>query len=320
MAKTTRLLKTIFRTILPVFTLVLVVLIGSSIWLLHEISQPFLSPYMVTPEKYGQLSTRGARITEENWTNHDATSARGWLLRGAEGSPAVILFHRYSADRSHVLDLGIKINESTNFTVLMPDSRGHGMDPLVKHCSFGGCESQDSTSAVQFLRGLKTEKQSVLVGDKIGFYGVELGAIAALSGAAKDNSVTALVLDSVPSSSDHIVSSSVEKRFPFASSITSKIATYGTYLYFYNNCYNHELSCNLAKSIEGKQVLLIAGTDVPDLQETTGKIGKCFPESTNVESKLDFNPSGYNLTNATVEQLNIYDQKVIDFFSSALRN
>ncbi len=319
MAKTKRLFKSFFQLFLPVVTLIVVALGAASIWFVYEASHPKAAAYLVTPEKYGQLSTRGARITNENWTNADGTSARGWLLRGAEGSPAVILLHRYGADRSHVLDLGIKINESTNFTILMPDQRGHGADPAAKNTSFGGCETEDALAAIQFLRGLKTDKDVILVGENIGFYGVEMGAFAALKAASQDKNIKALVLDSVPADSDQVLGSAIGKRFPFAVSVTSKIASYGTYLYFYNNCYNHEAACNIAKTVDNRQVLLLGGTDVPELQESTDKLSRCFTGDTNVEAKLDFNPSGYNLTNASIEQLNIYDQKVIEFFTKALR-
>ncbi len=319
MAKTTRLFKSFFQLFLPVVTLIVVALGAASVWFVHETSQPSATAYLVTPEKYGLLSTRGARITDESWANTDSTMARGWLLRGAEGSPAVILLHRYGANRSHVLDLGIKINEATNFTILMPDQRGHGAEPLVKNTSFGGCETEDASAAIQFLRGLKTDKEITLVSENIGFYGIEMGAFVALRAASQEKNIKALVLDSVPSNSDQILASSIEKRFPFAVPITSKIASFGTYLYFYNNCYNHETVCNLAKTIDDRQVLLLGGTDVPELQQSTDKLSRCFAGNTNVESKLDFNPSGYNISNASIEQLNIYDQRVIEFFHKALK-
>ena len=319
MAKVTRLIKSFVRLFLPVITLVLVALGASSIWLVHEISRPFKNPYLVTPARYGQLSTRGARITEETWTNHDGTNARGWLLRGSEGAPAVVLFHPYGADRSHMLDLGVKINESTNFTILMPDLRGHGLDPPVLHTSFGGCEAEDAAAAVEFLKNLKTEKDSALVGENIGFYGVELGALAAMNAASGEDRIKALVLDSVPSNSDQVLRASIRGRFPFASAFTSWLATYGTYLYFYDNCYNHQSSCNAAKNMQNKSVLLLAGADAPELAESTNLVSRCFSETTSIEMKLDFNPSGFNLNNATVEQLNVYDQMVIEFFGKALR-
>ena len=175
MAKSTRLIKSIFKLFLPVVLLLLLAVAVSSVWLVHETARPLTSTYLVTPDKYGQLSARGAKVTDEKWPNPDGSTARGWLLRGSQDAPAVILLHRYGADRSHVLNLGVKLNEATNFTILMPDQRGHGQDPTVKFTSFGGCESDDTTAAIQYLRGLKTAEQFPLVGKSIGIYGLEMG-------------------------------------------------------------------------------------------------------------------------------------------------
>lgn len=319
MAKITRLFKSFFRLLLPVVILLILAFGAAGVWLVHETARPPQAAYLVTPEKYGRFSTRGASITEETWTNGDGTTARGWLLRGDENAPAVIMLHRYGADRSYSLDLGIKINEATNFTVLMPEQRGHGANPPVKTTTFGGCETDDANSAVNFVKSLKTNGQTKLVGKNIGFYGIELGALAALS-AAKDNTIKSLVLDSVPSSSDELLTSVIGQRFPFASFLTSQIAAEGTYLYFYDGCYKRDSMCDLAKSISNRQVLLLAGADAPDFQASTIKLSKCFPNNTKVTVKTDFNLSGYSITNASLEQSENYNRKVIDFFKETLTN
>lgn len=320
MAKTRRLFKSFSRLILPVIVLFVLAVVAASVWLVHRTAVAPKQAYLVTPEKYGQLSTRGARVTDENWTNRDGAQSRGWLLRGSENAPAVILLHRYGADRSHMLDLGVKLNEATNFTVLMPDLRGHGMDPSVRFTSFGGCESEDITAALEFLRGLKTEAQTPLIGQSIGIYGVEMGALVAVSVAAKDEYVKALILDSVPQSSDKALAAAVGARFPFASSVTSKFAQLGTYAYFYNGCYKRDPVCETAKSISKRQVLLLAGSDAAQFQDSTAALAKCFPNPAKLESKLDLNPSGYGITNASLEQSEAYDRRVIEFFKSALGN
>jgi len=320
MAKTTRLVKSFYRLILPVFILLGAAIVAASVWLAFTASNPPQAGYLVTPEKYGQFSARGARVTDETWANRDGSQSRGWLLRGAENSPAVILLHRYGADRSHVLDLGVKLNEATNFTVLMPDERGHGTNPAVKNTTFGGCETDDALTAIEFLRGLKSENQVALVGKNIGFYAVEMGALAALSAAANDASVKAIALDSVPAASDDILTSATDKRFPFVSSVTSKFAQLGTYLYFYDGCYKRNLACDTAKSISNRQVLLLAGQDAPDLQSSTAKLNRCFPADTKVEAKMDLSPSGYGITNASLEQSAAYEQRVIEFFKQTLSN
>jgi pimeloyl-ACP methyl ester carboxylesterase len=320
MAKTKRLVKSLSGLILPAILLVLLAVAGASVWLTFTIAHPQTAQYLVTPEKYGQLSSRGAQVTDETWTNRDGSSSRGWLLRGTEGSPAVILFHKYGADRSYILNLGVKLNESTNFTVLMPDLRAHGVNPGVKNASFGGCESEDAVAAVEFLRNLKTPNQITLIGKNIGLYGIELGSVAALNIAAKDTAISAIALDSAPKDSDEILSETVGRRFPFGSIVTSKLAKLGTYFYYYDGCYKRESACDVARQIENRKVLLLAGVDEPAYQASTTKLAKCFPVSNKIESKLDLSPSGFNIINASMDQSEGYDQRLIDFFRSSLTN
>ena len=318
MAKSTRLVKSFYRLLFPVILLIILAVGSASVWFIHESSRPANAAYLVTPEKYGQLSARGAQVTEETWSNRDGTQARGWLLRGADNSPAVILLHKYGADRSYVLNLGVKLNEATNFTVLMPDQRGHGQNPVVPYTSFGGCESADATAAIEFLRAQKAASQATLVGKEIGIYGLEMGSLAALSAASKDEAVKAIVLDSVPQDSDSLVASVIDNRFPFVSSVTSKLGQLGAYPYFYEGCYSRTPVCDTAKTMNNRKAMLLAGLDAPDFQESTSKLGKCFPNSTHAETLTTLSPSGFSIINASMQQSEAYDQRVIDFFRQSL--
>ena len=318
MAKSTRLIKSFYRLLFPVVLLVLAAAGGAAIWLAHESSHPGTATYLVTPEKYGRLSARGAQVTEETWTNRDGTPARGWLLRGAENAPAVVLLHKYGADRSHVLNLGVKLNEATNFTVLMPDLRGHGQNPPVPYTSFGGCETTDAVSAIEFLKSQKTAAQTSLVGREIGIYGLEMGSIAALTAASQDEAVKAVVLDSVPADSDSLVASVIDKRFPFVSTVTAKLGQLGAYPYFYEGCYSRVPMCDSAKIMNGRKALLLAGLDAPEFQESTSKLSKCFPASTQTDANTTLSPSGFSVINASIQVSEAYDQRVIDFFRSSL--
>lgn len=319
MSRRTRLGRSIFRLLLPVALLIVVAVCGASVWLVYTTARPKTARYVLTPEKYGQLSARGAQVTDENWANPDGTQSRGWLLRGSEGAPAVILFHKYGADRSHVLNLGVKLNESTNFTVLMPDLRGHGENPKAPATAFGGCETEDAVSAVQFVRNLKSQSQAPLVGANIGVYGVELGGIAALTTAEKDKSVKAIALDSMPDASDQVLEGAVDRRFPFASEATTRLAKLGTYLYYFDGCYRRGSFCEMAKKIENSNVLLLAGLDAATFQDSASRLSKCFAGNTKVESKLDLSPSGFSIITASLEQSEAYDQRVIDFFRNSLQ-
>jgi pimeloyl-ACP methyl ester carboxylesterase len=320
MAKTTRLVKSFTRLMLPTILLVLIAVVAGSVWLVYATSRPFNSRYLVTPDKYGQLSSRAAQVTEEKWTNRDGSQARGWLLRGAEGAPAVILLHKFGADRSYVLNLGVKLNESTNFTVLMPDQRAHGENPPVKNASFGGCEGEDASSSVEFVRGLKTPEQVPLVGRNLGVFGVEMGALVAITMAARDPGIKAIAVDSVPQDSDSVLRETVDRRYPFASFATTKLARLGTYMYYFDGCYRRESVCDIAKKIESRNVLLLSGLDAQEFQDSTARLAKCFPANNAVETKLDLSPSGFGIINASIEQSEAYDQRLIDFFRNSLSN
>ena len=318
MARTKRIVANFFRLILPTLILSIAAIGTASVWLVHEASRPFNGGYLVTPDKYGQLSSRAAQVTDEAWPNRDGSQSRGWLLRGIPNAPAVILLHRFGADRSHVLNLGVKLNEATNFTVLMPDLRGHGQSPPVEKCTFGGCETDDVAAAVEYLRGLRSVEQMPLVGKDIGVYGLELGALAGLSAAAQDASIKALVLDSVPADSDRLMASVIDKRYPFASTVTSQFASLGTYGYFYDGCYRRQPACETAKSLANRRMMLLGGVDSPEFQDSTAKLGKCFPATTTVDLKTDLSPGGIGLINASISISEAYDQRAIDFLREAL--
>jgi len=317
MAKTKRLVKSIFRLFLPIVLLLLIAAAAASVWLVHEASHPVGTGYLVTPEKYGMLSSRGAQVTEESWQGREGSTQKGWLLRGSPNLPAVILLHKYGANRSHVLNLGVKLNEATNFTVLMPDLRGQGNEPGDQRCSFGGCEADDLASTVAYLKGLKTPEQFQLIGGGIGIYGVEIGSLTALSTAAANPDIKAVALDSVPADSDALIASVIAKRFPFASNFTEKLGQLGTYAYFFDGCYRRVTACELAKQVSDRNVLLLAGSDSRDFQESTSKLSKCFPNSVKMDSKTDLSPSGMGILNASLETSEAYDQRVIDFFRNA---
>ncbi|HEX8853021.1 MAG TPA: alpha/beta hydrolase, partial [Pyrinomonadaceae bacterium] len=251
--------------------------------------------------------------------NRDGTEARGWLLRGAEGAPAVLLLHRYGADRSWLLNLGVKLNESTNFTVLLPDLRGHGETPLVAANSFGSREAEDTTAAIDYLRTLTTAQGRPLVGRSVGLYGAQLGAYAALLAARQDPSVAALVLDSVPSSPDELLGEAVKISTGMDNGLLRALARGGARVYFLGNYGNTE-SCATARDVKGRRVLLLSGEDAGPLRASTDALAACFAGQSEVELKTDLPLTGSTLAYSTGEQGETYDRRVIEFFTRNLNS
>ncbi|MER3426850.1 MAG: hypothetical protein C4334_01935 [Pyrinomonas sp.] len=312
-----RKIRRFFKAFLPILLLLLAAVGALTGWSVYEATHPARRPYMVTPEQYARLSDRGLRATEENWATRDGTPARGWLLRGAEGAPAVVLVHAYGANRSWLFNLGVKLNEATNFTVLWPDLRGHGPDQSNGWTTLGAREADDVLDAIGFLRSLRTTRGTPLVGDYIGLYGVELGAYAALRAIAQDRQIRAVVLDSVPASPDDLLRAAIEKRIGVSFAPLNRLVQIGARLFLLGR-YDAFASCEAARRAEGEKVLLLAGRDAPRWQRSTAELARCFPPSVEVELHDNLSLSGLNVVSAPAEQGEAYDRRVIEFFARAL--
>ncbi len=287
-------------------------------WLVYGITRPPRKAYLVTPQTFSQVTGPILKAKDETWSNHDGTRSRGWLILGAEGSPGVILLHRYGADRSWLLNLAVKINETTNFTVLWPDLRGHGEEPLVNWSTLGALEGDDTAAAIDHLRSLKSAAGKPQVAGGIGLYGVELGAYAALEAAARYPEVRVLALDSVPGSPDDVASAATNVRTSTNNRALQTLARWGLSIYSFGK-FNGTTSCDLARALANRRVLLLSGDRNDPLRASTVIVAKCFPNPAAVELKSDLPLTGFNLPSSTGEQEEAYDRPVIDFFDKGLR-
>ena len=299
---------------LPIVLILLIAGAAVMAWLVHGITRPPRAPYLVTPQTFTIGPILNA--SDATWSNHDGTKARGWLLRGAEGAPAVILLHRYGGDRSWLLNLAVKLNETTNYTVLWPDMRGHGVNPPVNWTMFGTVEGDDVTAAIDYLRTLKSPAGKQQIG-LIGIYGVELGAYAGLDAAKRYPEVRALALDSAPESPDDLIRAATGGRAGMNNIVLQTLGRWGMRLYAIGK-YQSTPSCELARALRNERVLLLAGGQNDPWRNSTLALEPCFTGST-VEVKKDLPLTGFHLASATGEQEEAYDRPVIDFFDKALR-
>jgi pimeloyl-ACP methyl ester carboxylesterase len=297
--------------------LVLAVVITSG-WIMYRVSRPPHQAYYVTPQTFAQISGPVLQATDGTWTNRDGTNARGWLLRGEEGAPAVVFLHRYGGDRSWVFNVGVKLHETAGFTILWVDLRGHGMDPPVKWTAFGTREGDDVLAALDYLKALKADRGQALVGDHIGIYGVELGAYAALKAAPHDTRVRVLVLDSAPTGPDGLLRGAVRAYLGVDNRPIQFLVRGAARVYFLGR-YDNTSACDLAHTLPNQHVLLLSGDDAGDLRESTAALARCFPNQTNVEVKTDLPLTGYKQPSATGKDGEEYDRRVIDFFDKNLR-
>lgn len=310
--------KRLFKSFLPIALVIVLALVASLSFIVYCISRPQHRAYVVTPEAFADISGRALKVTDETWTNRDGRRARGWLLKGAEGAPAVVLLHRYGGDRSWLFNLGVKLNETTNFTILWPDLRGHGENPLVSWTSLGAVEGEDVLAAVEFLQTLQSDSKKKLVAGNFGVYGVELGAYSALKAATQDARIKVLVIDSVMKSPDELLNSAVSNCVGIDNSLVQSLTRNAMKIYLLGK-YDGTTSCDLARSVRDQRVMLLSGKEAGSLKEETGALLNCFPNAGSVEARTDLPLSGFSLPSATGEQGEAYDRIVIEFFDRNLR-
>jgi pimeloyl-ACP methyl ester carboxylesterase len=307
----------VLKTFLPIVLVILVVMILISGWLVYGITRPPRAAYRMTPQSFSKLTGPVAKAADAKWTNHDGSEARGWLITGTDGAPAVILLHGYGADRSWLLNLAYKLNETTNFTVLWPDLRGHGENPPVNWTSLGKVEGDDVTAAIDYLHTLRSPAGKPQVGASVGVYGIGLGAYATLDAASRNPQVRALVIDSVPASPDDLVRAATreissgifESPFQFLARAGMKVYSFGKF--------PTRTSCELASSLTNVRVLLLAGRAGDPWRQPTVDLTRCL--KTPPEIKSDLPLTGVNLPSSTGEEEEAYDRPVIEFFDKTLR-
>ena len=312
-----RLGKKLFKSLLPILLVVFIALLLAVGSIIYGITRPAHRPYLVTPQSFSQFSGSALKVTDETWKNRDGTGARGWLLKGIPGGPAVVMQHKYGGDRSWLFNLGIKINEATNFTILWPDLRGHGMNAPVRTSTFGTHEVDDLGAAIDFLASLKGDDGAPLLGNRVGVYGVELGAYAAVLAARQDSRIKVMVLDSAPWNSDQLVRSAVHDYLGVDYRAVSWLARMGTRVYFMGKYENVDI-CEVAGVLRTQRILLLAGAGKSSFRESTIALQNCLPNKANIEVKTDLPLTGLTLPSATGEQGEAYDRPVIDFFSKSL--
>ena len=315
-----RSLKTYFKALFPVAILLVLAAGALSVWLVRKTIYPASTSYLVTPDGFRDLDARGLKVTNETWANADNTMARGWLLRGEEGAPAVLLLHGYDEDRSWLLNMGVTLNSTTNFTVFWTDARGHGPGPNVRWTSFGGRESDDVTAALNYLRGLKTADGKTLIGPSIGVYGLEMGAYTAIAACAQGDTsdVRALALDSIPNSPENVLQKALAQHVGTGNPLFRFLAGTGAKVYL-RNSYHDTPACLPAAKLLNRHILLLAGPEAPELRASTIAVGACLPGQNQIETNTDVTPLGFNLPYLPGAESDVYNRRIIDFFNRTLR-
>jgi uncharacterized protein len=175
-----------FRTVLPACTILLAgiaVILGI---LVYKISNPGEVPEGLNPSQYFyslpslEVSILSAREPE----------IAGWWIPGLRDAPGVILAPGYGMNRVDALSLAAALHQD-GFNLLVYGQRGSGASSKGAS-TLGLYEANDMADAIRFMQNRPECNH-----ERLGIWGVDVGAYAALKAAAQFPQVRAIVADSL---------------------------------------------------------------------------------------------------------------------------
>ncbi len=172
----------------------------SAILFLRNTMVPRL-PISVTPEQLGMASET------VQFTATDGVRLEGWKVAGDAARPWIIICHGVGANRSDLLEMGARLHQA-GFNLFLFDFRGHG-GSAGSATSFGWLEQRDLEGALAFLGS-----QSDVAARPYGVYAASMGAVTALSVAARDERLGALAVDSPFTALDESIGRHLALMYP----------------------------------------------------------------------------------------------------------
>ncbi len=151
---------------------------GARIWCL-----PKRKPHNKVPGDFGM---ENESVT---FSSHNNTGIKGWFIPAQTGlkiSPVIILAHGWSHNASKLLPIAAQLN-STGFSVLLYDARGHGISEGDGPVTIFKI-TQDVVAAVDYL-----ETRPDINTERIGVLGHSIGGSAAILAASSDSRIQSIV-------------------------------------------------------------------------------------------------------------------------------
>jgi pimeloyl-ACP methyl ester carboxylesterase len=170
--------------------------------LTYKVAHPAAVPEAVNPSFFMLPSL------DVSFASKAGPDISAWLIPGLKGAPGIVLLPGYGMTRSDILSLGAALHEE-GFNLLIYDQRGSGAAPR-ESSTFGLYETDDLVNAIQFLQ-MRPESNRA----RIGVWGVDSGAFAALKAAAVIPEITAVAADGAFESPDEFLDIQVYENFGF---------------------------------------------------------------------------------------------------------
>jgi len=129
-------------------------------------------------------------VADVQWPSREGAEVSGWWIPGVPGAPAVILAPGYGMTRGDALSLATLLREQAGYNLLVFEARGSSRERGPSTLGLG--ETAEMLGAVDFVL-----TRPEVAHDRIGIWGVDVTARAALAAARERAGVRAVAADSV---------------------------------------------------------------------------------------------------------------------------
>jgi pimeloyl-ACP methyl ester carboxylesterase len=264
-------------------------------FLVYKITHPEATAESVNPSHY-LLPSLDVQISS---SDHDEIPA--WWIPGLKGAPGIILVPGYGMSRSDALSLAVPLHEN-KFNILIFDQRGNGADPRGSS-TFGLYEDADMLDAVRFLQSRPESNPQ-----RIGIWGVDIGALAALKAAAAAPHIRAIAADSPFQSPSDFLSCRIEEDF----GLNNRLLKFGCYQIFRLSHILGSLSAEDSiplQALSDRSILFIKGEN----RKKLGYLTTAIYDSIKPKKELiSFKTARVHTMSG--EDLRSYDRQVANFF------
>jgi len=288
------------RTVLPALAVVFAGIVVIHSVLVYKISNPEATPEAVNPSHYLLPSL------EVSIPSGGKYELAGYWIPGLKNAPGIVLAPGYGMTRVDALSLAVALHED-GFNLLVYNPRGSGADPR-QASALGLFEADDMAGAIRFM-----QSRSECNGKKLGIWGVDIGARAALKVAAEFPEVRAIAADSAFEAVADFLNYRIAEDFK----LENWLVQTGCYQIFKlahpRRAFSEDETLPL-QALSDRTILFIKGENRKGLaSRTTAIYDRIRPQ----KEMVSFRTSRIHLM--TGEDLKGYDRQIASFFQLNLK-
>lgn len=246
-----------------------------------------------------------ANISTLEFQLPDGTTHEGWFFPGWKGAPVIVICHGYGSTRADMLTLATSLQEN-HYNVFLFNFAGHG-NSKAKYSTLGFREADELQGAVEML-----SQREDINHDRVGIWGNNLGAYAALAVAEQLPQVRALVLDSVYDQPRDLLNVQIGLAGGNRLPILKPLARMEFNLLAFNFRRRKPLDSSLGR-LSGVDKLFISGGDNPELGLKTESL---FAKSPGPKQYVTLSKT--NIAFLGDEERRSYENRIVNFFLKAI--